>query len=295
MRTGRAAVSLRKPRAHAICDRCGFRYNHDQLAWQFQWQGPKLQNIRLLVCRTCMDVPQVQLRTIILPPDPVPIENPRPEAYIPDSNPNSPIGQSINPVAPGSNVGSLIGGGGTFAAFDGSINKPFFKSANLAVSDPGMGNWVGKNWAADPTTGQVPSDIASDAMSFTALSFTAYAPSDAPFLGSGSTTYAFQGSSDGSTWTTLASNTTAGTNGEVLAVSLAGATAFQFHRLIFSGDGITPVGVALLRINTDRGIPIPSVTGTLTPVVVPTHTLLLRDGIAALLLHNGLAVLELGH
>ena len=28
-----------------------------------------------------MDVPQEQLRTILLPPDPVPVDNPRPEDY----------------------------------------------------------------------------------------------------------------------------------------------------------------------------------------------------------------------
>src|SRR5262245_3449285 len=75
----RAAVSRRWPRAHAVCDRCGGHYNHDELAWQFDWMGPKLQNKRILVCRSCMDLPQEQLRTIIIPQDPVPIQNPRPE------------------------------------------------------------------------------------------------------------------------------------------------------------------------------------------------------------------------
>lgn len=42
----------------------------------------QLQNLRILVCtQTCLDVPQPQLRTIILPPDPVPVSNPRPELY----------------------------------------------------------------------------------------------------------------------------------------------------------------------------------------------------------------------
>lgn len=75
---GRASISARAPRALAICDRCNFQFNHDQLDWQYQWAGVKLQNIRLLVCKSCMDKPQEQLRTIILPPDPVPIQNPRP-------------------------------------------------------------------------------------------------------------------------------------------------------------------------------------------------------------------------
>lgn len=78
---GRAQVDPDSPRAFAICDRCGFLYNHQDLRWQFEWVGPQLQNLRLLVCETCLDQPQEQLRTIILPPDPLPILNARPEFY----------------------------------------------------------------------------------------------------------------------------------------------------------------------------------------------------------------------
>jgi hypothetical protein len=35
----------------------------------------------LLVCKTCLDIPQTQLKTIIIPPDPLPVLNPRPENY----------------------------------------------------------------------------------------------------------------------------------------------------------------------------------------------------------------------
>ena len=74
---GRARVSSRNPQAAAICDRCGFVYNHVNLSWQFDWAGASLINKRLLVCSPCNDVPQQQLRAIIVPADPVPIMNPR--------------------------------------------------------------------------------------------------------------------------------------------------------------------------------------------------------------------------
>lgn len=49
---------------------------------QYQWAGPRLQNLELYVCtRTCNDVPQPQLKSIILPPDPVPVYRPFPETY----------------------------------------------------------------------------------------------------------------------------------------------------------------------------------------------------------------------
>jgi hypothetical protein len=79
--SGRARTSSRNPQAHAICDRCGFRYNHVDLRWQFDWRGASLMNIRLLVCNHCYDDPQEQLRAIVVPADPVPIENPRIEYF----------------------------------------------------------------------------------------------------------------------------------------------------------------------------------------------------------------------
>ena len=80
-RVGRARVSTKNPLAFGICDRCGFLYNHRDLAWQFDWAGASLINKRILVCNPCNDVPQNQLRAIVLPADPTPIMNPRVENY----------------------------------------------------------------------------------------------------------------------------------------------------------------------------------------------------------------------
>lgn len=78
---GRAKVSTKNPEAFAICDNCGFLYNHSELRWQFQWAGNKLVNMRQLVCRRCNDLPQTQLRAIVIPADPMPVMNPRPQNY----------------------------------------------------------------------------------------------------------------------------------------------------------------------------------------------------------------------
>lgn len=75
--SGRARTSSSSPQAHAICDRCGFRYNHVDLQWQYDWRGAALQNVRILVCNSCVDVPQEQLRAIVVPADPIPIMQPR--------------------------------------------------------------------------------------------------------------------------------------------------------------------------------------------------------------------------
>jgi hypothetical protein len=94
-RAGRARTSARNPQAHAICDRCGLRYNHVDLSWQFDWRGSTIQNVRILVCNTCLDNHQEQGRSIILPPDPIPVQNPRV--------------QDFNLSAAGSYTGALVG------------------------------------------------------------------------------------------------------------------------------------------------------------------------------------------
>jgi len=81
---GRAQVSVSSPRAFGICDRCGLLYNHQSLRWQYDWAGANLINKKMLVCAPCEDIPQEQLRAIILPADPVPIINARVESYADD-------------------------------------------------------------------------------------------------------------------------------------------------------------------------------------------------------------------
>ena len=80
-KAGRARTSSRNPQAHAICDKCGGRFNHVDLHWQYDWAGASLKNKNMLVCDRCLDLPQQQLRAIVLPTDPVPIYNPRPQLF----------------------------------------------------------------------------------------------------------------------------------------------------------------------------------------------------------------------
>ena len=74
---GRAKISSRNPQAAATCDACGFIFLHSELRFQMQWSGNRLVNLKQLVCRRCQDIPQTQLRAIVLPADPMPILNPR--------------------------------------------------------------------------------------------------------------------------------------------------------------------------------------------------------------------------
>ena len=77
---GHARVSARNPSAFGICDRDGQRWNLRDLRWQNEWSGIKLQNLRILVCPRCLDRPNEQLRAYAVPPDPLPVRNPRPDS-----------------------------------------------------------------------------------------------------------------------------------------------------------------------------------------------------------------------
>lgn len=84
---GRAEVDPNNPRAFSTCDRCGFNYNRQKLQYQMQWGGAVLVNTGLLVCDMCLDQPSEFLRAIILPPDPMPVYQPRIERYAFDEMP----------------------------------------------------------------------------------------------------------------------------------------------------------------------------------------------------------------
>jgi hypothetical protein len=250
---GKARVDSRKPQAHAICDRCGFRYNHVDLVWEVQWIGPRLQNLRFLVCKTCYDKPQEQRRTIVLPPDPLPILNPRPEDFVTADNPISGIGMDPTTlIAQGTNTGALSVGTmlNTVAAFDSNKNKPYSQCANISVSDSSFGNSVGINWSAIPGQSVLPSPLpALPIQSFAIAGFTMTAPNNMAFLRGSATSYQFQGSSDGLSWVNISSGTTVGTIAETITVTIANPVSFSFHRMALLGDGASPVAIAQLSLN----------------------------------------------
>jgi len=99
---GRAYVDPANPRAWGTCDRCGFNYNLASLNWQYDWRGATLQNLRLLVCDTCLDEPSPWFRSIVLPPDPSPIINARPEPYTIDETDF--LSTEANPLSSGINL-----------------------------------------------------------------------------------------------------------------------------------------------------------------------------------------------
>jgi hypothetical protein len=105
---GRARTSARSPQAHAICDRCGFRYNLVDLNWQFDWRGASLQNIKLLVCKSCYDEPQEQLRAIVIPADPVPVANPRIQDFV-TAEQNTRVTSGQNTVDPRTGIPIING------------------------------------------------------------------------------------------------------------------------------------------------------------------------------------------
>lgn len=66
------------PEALGICDYTGFVHLRRDLVKQMEWRGNSLEWTGLYVGRDYADVPNEQLRPPILPPDPVPVIDPRP-------------------------------------------------------------------------------------------------------------------------------------------------------------------------------------------------------------------------
>jgi hypothetical protein len=76
--------------------------------WQYDWRGASLQNLQFLVCNTCYDRPQEQLRAIIVPADPIPVGNPRLENF-PTAETNTRAISGQNTVDPITNIPVING------------------------------------------------------------------------------------------------------------------------------------------------------------------------------------------
>lgn len=202
-----------------------------------------------------MDVPNEQLRVIIIPPDPIPISNARPENYVSDDNPMSalgysPIANTVTPISQtvGGRIGNLLGGGGVNAAFDGNANKPSWQSAQNSLSNSSYTNYVGINWSgANAGLLGAPSSLLPPVIRHSLTNFTITAPNDRSFLGNNPTSYLVQSSPTNTSlfgaWTTIASGTTAGSPGEIISGTCTGGSE-QFHRVAILGDGLNYVSVA---------------------------------------------------
>jgi len=245
------------PKAKGVCDRCGSIYQHSKLTWQFQFVGPKLQNLRFLVCPPCYDKPQPNIRTIVIPPDPIPIMNARPENYVLDDNPLSAIGVDANFLTPqyGSRIGNLTGAGGINAAFDGNIKKQAWLCAtNKTISNSSFNNYVGINWQGNVSNLSMPSSLLPPVLQHTLTGVNIYAPADKSFLDTTATSYVIQASAADTAvfgaWTTIASGATAGTAGETIAVTITSTFTnplSQFHRVALHGDAVNFIGVAQVQ------------------------------------------------
>ena len=182
----------------------------------------------------------------------------------------------------GSNIGTMVMGGGLNAAFNYAINKPFPQCAYIDPCISGYANWVGKNWSADGANFTTPSSLAAPQLKITVSKFAAYAPifrsflhfTPAPGIGDFSpldfsqsdfntvgpvvtlvssltllpTNWQFQGSDNSQVWITLVSGATAGVSGEVIPPTPVPGTGYHYHRLVFNGDGIGVISIAQLLI-----------------------------------------------
>lgn len=80
-------IQVRDPRAVAVCDGCGFWTMHDSLVEKKEYRGGSVPvGTGLYVCGVCDDVPNPYFSKMVLGPDPVPVQNPRPETTAVSNN-----------------------------------------------------------------------------------------------------------------------------------------------------------------------------------------------------------------
>lgn len=70
-------VDENSPYALGICDKSGFVFRRIDMVKQMEWRGNALIWTGFIVGKPFVDTPNAQLKPPILPPDPVPVQNPR--------------------------------------------------------------------------------------------------------------------------------------------------------------------------------------------------------------------------
>jgi hypothetical protein len=80
------------------------------LRYQYEWQGSQLINKRFRKCDRCIDIPNPQLMARRLPPDPVPVADPRPEPWLTPGFMDRAIAtQGYNPISTEAGPGPTAG------------------------------------------------------------------------------------------------------------------------------------------------------------------------------------------
>ena len=77
------SIDEASPEALGICDYTGFLHLRRDLVQQMEYRGNGLVWTGLYVGKDYADVPNEQNRPPILPPDPIPVQNPRPQQMQP--------------------------------------------------------------------------------------------------------------------------------------------------------------------------------------------------------------------
>ena len=90
-------TNLTSPRPVGVCDLCYQKYYLDDLQWQYDWRGDHLQNLRVRRCPKCLDIPNEQLRPIVIRGPEGSLRDPRPPQYA--ANAAAPSGPQL-PFAP---------------------------------------------------------------------------------------------------------------------------------------------------------------------------------------------------
>lgn len=128
-RSGRAKTSSSSPQAFGVCQRCGVWYNRHRLRNQYDWRGAALLPLYVFVCDDCYDEPQEQLRAIVVPADPIPVQLALPEPFTADEGTFLTLASSATDPTTGLPVPSTTKM--TTVSGDDMTTLPYGRPANL--------------------------------------------------------------------------------------------------------------------------------------------------------------------
>lgn len=94
----RYKVNVKNPLGYGICDKTQFIMRHCDMVKQMEYLGDSLQWTGYMVGKWYADKPNPSLKPVVLKPDPVPLDNPRPQQQQPDSLPYKATAAILNSI-----------------------------------------------------------------------------------------------------------------------------------------------------------------------------------------------------
>lgn len=141
-----------------------------RINWQYDWRGNQIQNLRILVDHRCEDIPNEQLRPIIIGPDPYPVRDPRPGFAGFQQGPQPPVQTPLEIITDDEGIGNSVfpplpANFGLFNTFTGPLgvsSANYWPTNTVGLDHPGLASYglaPGDLWSIGGRANVVPGNV----------------------------------------------------------------------------------------------------------------------------------------